>query len=50
MSGTNVRFVDRSGYVTPKPDLWPSIVISNEEIEAEVTRLASLPPPPPNRR
>ena len=28
MSGTNARFVDRSGHVTPKLDLWPSIVIS----------------------
>ena len=37
MSGTNVRFVDRSGYVTPKLDLWPSIVISKEEIEAVVS-------------
>ena len=50
MSETKPRFVDRSGYVTPKIDLWPSIVISKEEIEAEVDRLASLPPPANGRR
>jgi gentisate 1,2-dioxygenase len=50
MSETKARFVDRSGYVTPKSDLWPSIVISKEEIEAEVDRLASLPSPANGRR
>jgi gentisate 1,2-dioxygenase len=50
MSETKVRFVDRSGYVTPKLDLWPSIVIPREDIDAEVDRLANLPPPANGRR
>src|SRR5713226_378364 len=50
MSETKSRFVDRSGYVTPNLDLWPSIVVTKEEIDAEVSRLASLPPPANGRR
>src|SRR5215472_17386438 len=50
MSEGKARFIDRSGYVTPKLDLWPSIVIAKEDIEAEVKRLASLPQPDNRRR
>ena len=42
MSETKTRFVDRSGYVTPKLDLSPSIVLAKEEIEAEVNRLTNI--------
>jgi len=50
MNESKARFVDRTGYVTPKTDLWPAIVISKEEIDAEVQRLASLPQPANGRR
>src|SRR3546814_17128202 len=43
-------FLDRSGW-TPEPlDLWEPIVITKEEIDAEVERLASIPRPANGRR
>ncbi len=45
MSETKSVFVDRSGYVTPKLDLWPSIVITKEEIDAEVEPACEPPAP-----
>ncbi|MGH7879029.1 MAG: gentisate 1,2-dioxygenase, partial [Candidatus Binataceae bacterium] len=50
MSASEIRFVDRSGVVSPKLDLWPSIVIAKEQIDIEVVRLASIPPPANGRR
>lgn len=50
MSEESVKFVDRTGYVTPAMDLWPSIVISRETLEAEAHRLADLPAPANGRR
>ncbi len=43
-------FLDRSGW-TPKPlDLWEPILITKEEIDAEIERLASIPRPANGRR
>jgi gentisate 1,2-dioxygenase len=44
------RFVDVSGKRSRDNDLWPPIVISREEIAAEVERLASGPAPAGGRR
>jgi len=50
MSEQKVKFIDRSGTPAPKLNLWPAVVISREEIEAEVERLTSLSPPATGRR
>jgi gentisate 1,2-dioxygenase len=43
-------FIDRSGW-TPKPlDLWEPILITREQIEAEIERLASIARPANGRR
>jgi gentisate 1,2-dioxygenase len=44
------RFVDRTGAVPDSLDLWPSIVIPKETIDAEIERLAGLPRPANGRR
>ena len=47
---TKSPFLDRSGW-TPKPlDLWQPIVITKEEIDAEIKRLVSIPRPANGRR
>lgn len=45
-------FVDQTGRSEPDLDgqLWPALVVSREEIEAEVERLAGLPAPENGRR
>src|SRR4051794_23581763 len=43
-------FVDRTTWTPPDLDLWPSVVIPKADIEAEVERLAALPPPADGRR
>ena len=45
------RFVDRTG-VEPAglDDLWEPVVVTREEIEAEVDRLSALPRPGDGRR
>ena len=46
----NDYFRDQTG-ATPKDlDLWPPVVITKEEIDAEIERLASLPVPANGRR
>ncbi len=50
MSGRNASFVDRTGFTAHDIDLWPAVVITKEEIEAEVDRLASGPAPGNGRR
>ena len=45
MSGSNAKFVDQSGFTAHDIDLWPAVVITREEIEAEVDRLAGGPAP-----
>ena len=45
-----MRFVDRSGASSEEVDLWPSMVIPKEDIDAEVERLAGLPAPENGRR
>jgi gentisate 1,2-dioxygenase len=50
MNGNKARFMDRTGTSTPPLDLWPSVVIAREEIDAEIERLASLPTPANGRR
>ncbi len=45
MANEKARFVDRTGTAAPKINLWPSIVIPKEDIEAEVEQLAGLPAP-----
>jgi gentisate 1,2-dioxygenase len=44
------KFVDCSGASEPKLNLWPSVLISKEDIEAEVTWLADSPAPANGRR
>lgn len=44
------RFVDQTGTAAPALELWPALVISKEEIDAEVERLACLPAPANGRR
>lgn len=44
------NLIDVSGEKAERPDTWPSIVISKEDIEAEVERLADGPPPANGRR
>ena len=51
MTGESQVFKDQSGVSHEKPlDLWPSIVISKAEIDAEIERLADLPAPANGRR
>jgi gentisate 1,2-dioxygenase len=50
MSDTKARFIDQSGRTTPALDLWPALIIAKEDIDAEVQRLAQLPPPANGRR
>jgi len=44
------KFVDRTGAESESPRLIPPVVIKKKEIDAEIERLASLPPPPNGRR
>ncbi len=49
--GMKAAFVDATGQPAPKlDDLWPSIVIPKEDIDAEIARLADLPRPADGRR
>ena len=51
MSESGVKFMDVTGEPAPGLNLWPSVVIPKEEIDAEIARLTALPPPingPPN--
>jgi gentisate 1,2-dioxygenase len=50
MSEAQVKFMDVTGQPAPGLDLWPSIVIPKEDIDAEIARLAALPPPINGRR
>lgn len=51
MTEADTVFVDQSGMTLDKPkDLWPSIVITKEQIDAEAQRLADLPAPEFGRR
>lgn len=44
------KLVDESGQFATSVESWPSIVITKEEIEREVERLADEPPPANGRR
>ena len=44
------RFIDQSGAAAPALDLWPALIVAREELDAEVERLAGLPPPANGRR
>ena len=50
MDTQNGKFVDCSGASAPKLNLWPSVLISKEDIEAEVARLADGSTPANGRR
>lgn len=50
MLDISARFVDRSGTTAAAPALWPALVIGREILDAEVERLAALPPPADGRR
>lgn len=50
MERTDFQFVDRTGAAAEPVKLIPPIVVPKEAIEAEVERLASLPPPANGRR
>lgn len=41
MTNSQTPFIDASGARAPKLDLWPSIVITKEQIDAEIERLAA---------
>lgn len=43
-------FVDRTDFRSTRGELWPSVVIPREDIDAEVDRLAALPRPENGRR
>lgn len=43
-------FVDRVGVPPAELDLWPSVVVPKDAIEAEIERLAALPKPQDGRR
>ena len=44
------RFVDQSGTGASSLDLWPALIVSKDEIAAEVERLASMAAPANGRR
>jgi gentisate 1,2-dioxygenase len=46
----SARFIDQTNTAAPALDLWPALIVSKEEIDAEVRRLASLAPPANGRR
>lgn len=46
----NGRFIDQSGGRSDTNVMWPPIVVTKEELDAEVQRLASLPAPEHGRR
>jgi gentisate 1,2-dioxygenase len=50
MSEPKAKFVDVTDKAVEPLDLWPALIISKEEIEAEVERLADLPKPASGRR
>lgn len=47
---TQARFVDRTGAAPESNKFWAPVVISREQIDAEVARLANLPTPADGRR
>lgn len=50
MTELMAKFKDTTGVAAPKLELWPAIVISKAQIEAEIERLANLPAPANGRR
>ena len=50
MNESKAKFVDRTGFTARDIDLWPAVVITRQEIEAEADRLAALPAPQNGRR
>ena len=50
MAQKKAVFLDRTGYKTPKIDLWEPVVIPKEDIDREVGRLADLDRPENGRR
>ncbi len=50
MNESKAKFVDRTGFTARDIDLWPAVVITRQEIEAEADRLAALPAPENGRR
>ena len=44
------KFVDHTGAVSESPRLIPPVVIKKKDIDAEIDRLANLPPPANGRR
>src|SRR5437773_11639441 len=49
-AGRGFMFIDRTGLPYEQPKLQKPLIVSKEEIEAEVERLASLPAPLNGRR
>jgi gentisate 1,2-dioxygenase len=50
MSDERAQLIDRSGAAADPIDLWPAVIIPKEQIDAEIERLAALPPPANGRR
>jgi len=50
MNDPRARFLDHTGTPAQPLDLWPALLIPREDIDAEITRLASAPRPANGRR
>ena len=51
MSAEKIKLLDRTGQsLEQEQDLWPALVITKEEIDAEIERLAAMPRPAHGRR
>jgi gentisate 1,2-dioxygenase len=46
----NANFIDRSGYKAPPIELWDPVIVTKEDMEAEIERLASIDRPDNGRR
>ncbi|MBA2624226.1 MAG: cupin domain-containing protein [Acidimicrobiia bacterium] len=47
---TDHVFLDRTGVIEQRPDIWPPVVIAKEDIDTEIARLSALPRPADGRR
>jgi gentisate 1,2-dioxygenase len=46
----NANFIDRSGYKAPPLELWDPVIVTKEDMDAEIERLASIDRPDNGRR
>jgi len=50
MSEQKAQFIDRTGWSDPAPKLWEPAIVRKADFDAEIERLAALPPPNNGRR